>query len=78
MTIDARKATAKRFAEQLQVDPDELYAAAEAAWSNLNPQRVLFDHALSVAAVALRAAQQVRHGRRCGANCFIHCPRDGR
>jgi hypothetical protein len=57
---EARKAEAANFAAQLGLDPDELYEAAVAAWSNLNPQSVLFSHALSVAGVALRAAQEVR------------------
>lgn len=41
------------------VDPDALYEAAEAAWSNLNPQSVSFDYALSVAFVAIRAYNQI-------------------
>ena len=49
---------------QLGVDGDELHAAAEAVWSNLNPDRVLFTHALSVAGVALQAAKAVRDGCR--------------
>jgi hypothetical protein len=59
-----RKLTAANFGAQLGLDPDELYEGAMAAWSNLNPDRVPFDHALSVAGVALRAAQEVRNAAR--------------
>jgi hypothetical protein len=54
-----RKEQAARFAAQLGLNPEQLYAATDAVWSNLNPQTVSFDHALSVAAVALRAARDV-------------------
>ncbi len=57
---EQRKAEAARFAGQLDLDPAALYRAAEAAWSNLNPQSVPFGHALSVAGVALRAAMHPR------------------
>lgn len=60
MTIELRKKQARSFAEQLDLDPDALYRAAEAAWSNLNPQSVPFEHALSVAGVALRAVVHPR------------------
>jgi hypothetical protein len=56
----ARKDMAAAFAAGFDIDPDEAYAAADAAWSNLNPQSVPFSHALSVAVVALNAAQKVR------------------
>jgi hypothetical protein len=54
----ARRASVDRFAAQLGLDPDALARAADAAWSNLNPQSVLFESALSVAGVALQAAAQ--------------------
>jgi hypothetical protein len=53
---EVRQASAQRFADKLGLDGEALYRAALAAWSNLNPQSVPFDHALSVAAVALKAA----------------------
>lgn len=52
----AREAQARAFAAQLGVDPDQLVRAADAVWSNLNPDRVNYDTALSAAGVALRAA----------------------
>lgn len=63
MSIMDRRAMATAFGTGLGVDPDELYAAAEAAWSNLNPDSVSFSHAPSVAGVALLAAQKVRQTR---------------
>ena len=56
----SRKDMSRAFAENMGLDPDELHAAAWAAWSNLNPQSVPFSSALSVAGVALKAAQDVR------------------
>lgn len=56
-----RTAQAARLAAQLELDPDELDAAAIAVWSSLNPQATPYITALSVAAAALRA---VRHTRR--------------
>lgn len=58
-----RRAMAAAFAAQFGIDADEAYAAANAAWSNLNPQSVPFSSALSVAIVALDAAQKVREAR---------------
>lgn len=52
---EARRQQAARFAEQLGVDPAALFAGAMAAWSNLNPQTVSFEQALSVAGVVLAA-----------------------
>lgn len=57
---EQRKEQARQFAGRLNLDPDALYRAADAAWSNLNPQSVPFEHALSVAGVALRAAMHPR------------------
>jgi hypothetical protein len=54
----ARKDQARRFAGELGLDADALYAGADAAWSNLNPQSVRFEQALSVAAVVLLAARK--------------------
>lgn len=51
-----RRFQAENFARQLGIDPVALDRAAEAVWSNLNPQDVSYEQALSVAAVALRAA----------------------
>lgn len=59
----SRKAQSASFAETMGLDPDELHAAVWAAWSNLNPQSVPFSQALSVAGVALKAAQDVRQAR---------------
>lgn len=59
-----RADTAWRFAEQIGVDGDELLAAAMAVWSNLGPQSVTFNHALSVAGVALKAAMEARSASR--------------
>lgn len=72
----ARKDQAASFATQLGLDPDELYEGAVAAWSNLNPQSVLFSHALSVAGVTLRAAQEVRVKRRVGVAAFVDAYRE--
>lgn len=44
------------FARQLEIDPDGLYNATLAVWSNLNPQVTTFARAMSIAGVALRAA----------------------
>lgn len=55
-----RKALAACFAARLGVDPDELYAASDAVWSNLNPQSVPYGIALSAAGAALSAALRVR------------------
>lgn len=54
---EARRASAARLAEPLGLDGDALHAAALAVWSNLNPQTVTYERALSVAAVALAAAE---------------------
>jgi hypothetical protein len=51
-----REGQARRFAAQLGLDGDALLAGAVAAWSNLNPQTVAFERALSVAAAVLLAA----------------------
>ena len=59
---DDRREQAHRFAVELGLEGEPLYAAATAAWSNLNPQTVSFDTALSVAGVALRAAAAVSPG----------------
>jgi hypothetical protein len=63
MTINDRAhrdTQADSFAAQLGVDNVELRAAADAVWSNLNPDRVPYSRALSAAGVALRAAQKAR------------------
>jgi hypothetical protein len=52
-----RKDEAARFAAQLGLDGDELFAGAMAAWSNLNPQTVTFTRALSVAGAVLVGAR---------------------
>lgn len=52
----ARQAAAARLAQQLGLDGNALFHGAMAAWSNLNPQSVAFDRALSVAAAVLAAA----------------------
>lgn len=53
---ELRKDQARRFGAQLGIDGGALYRAAMASWSNLGPQSVTFDRALSVAGVALKAA----------------------
>lgn len=55
----ARRQSSDRFARQLGLAPEELWRAANAVWSNLNPDRHPFDRALSLAGVALRAAAEV-------------------
>lgn len=50
-----RRGQCDRLAVITGVDSASLYAGAMAAWSNLNPDRVSFDHALSVAAAVLQA-----------------------
>lgn len=55
---EKREETARAFARQIDVDPDQLVAAADAVWSNLNPDRTPYDRALSVAGVALSAAKK--------------------
>lgn len=52
-----RRDEVERFAAQLGLDADALDRAATAVWSNLNPQSVSFERALSVAGVALQAAR---------------------
>jgi hypothetical protein len=75
-----RKQAAASFAAQLGIDPAALYEGAIAAWSNLNPQSVPFEHALSVAGVVLRAARDVpraswRKCRYCHADIVSQGPR---
>jgi hypothetical protein len=53
---EARQGQAARFAAELGLDAEALYAGAMAAWSNLNPQSVAFELALSAAAAVLLAA----------------------
>lgn len=55
----ARYRKAATLAAQMGLDATQLTAAADAAWSNLNPKLVPYESALSVAAVALKAAQDV-------------------
>jgi len=50
-----RRDQAQRFAGELGINGDDLYQAAMAVWSNLNPQTVTFERALSVAGAALAA-----------------------
>lgn len=52
-----REASARAFAEQLRLNPGAL-AAADAVWSNLNPQTTRYNTALSAAGAALLAASQ--------------------
>ncbi len=54
---EAREAEAARLAVVIGVDADDLFAAAMAIWSNLNPQTVTFVTALSAAAAALAAVK---------------------
>jgi hypothetical protein len=54
---EARKAEAARLAVVISVDADDLFAAAMAIWSNLNPQTVTFVTALSASAAALAAVK---------------------
>lgn len=51
-----RMQAVRRAADQHKVGINALWRATHAVWSNLNPQSVNFDHALSVAIVALAAA----------------------
>lgn len=51
-----REASVRRAADRHQIGINALWRATHAVWSNLNPDRVNFDHALSVAIVALSAA----------------------
>ena len=60
---EARKAEAARLAVVIGVDADDLFAAAMAIWSNLNPQTVTFVTALSAAA-ALAAVKAGHHAAR--------------
>lgn len=53
-----RRDAARRFTRHLGIDPEALFRASMAVWSNLNPQSVTFEQALSVAGVALRAAAE--------------------
>jgi hypothetical protein len=46
----------RRAAESHQIGVNQLWRATHAVWSNLNPQSVNFERALSVAIVALKAA----------------------
>jgi hypothetical protein len=55
---ELRKDQARRFGAQLGIDGGALYRAAMASWSNLGPQSVTFDRALSVAGAALKAANE--------------------
>ena len=54
---EARQAEAARMAVVIGVDADDLFAAAMAIWSNLNPQPVTFVTALSAAGAALAAVK---------------------
>ena len=54
---EARQAEAARMAAVIGVDGDDLFAAAMAIWSNLNPQTVTFVTALSAATAALAAVK---------------------
>jgi hypothetical protein len=54
---EARKAEAARLAVVIGVDAGDLFAAAMAIWSNLNPQTVTFVTALSATAAALAAVK---------------------
>jgi hypothetical protein len=54
---EARQTEAARLAVVTGVDADDLFAAAMAIWSNLNPQTVTFVTALSAAAAALAAVK---------------------
>ena len=51
-----REGAVRRAAERHKIGINALWRATHAVWSNLNPQSVSFDRALSVAIVALRAA----------------------
>ena len=55
---ELRKDQARRFGAQLGIDGGALHRAAMASWSNLSPQSVTFDRALSVAGAALKAAKE--------------------
>ena len=59
-----RAMQAWRFADQLGVDREELRAAADAVWSNMNQMSTGYDRALSIAGVALLAAQRERETTR--------------
>lgn len=54
--LQARRMESDSFAAQLEIPKEALWAAANAVWSNLGPQQASFTHALSLAGVALRAA----------------------
>lgn len=56
VATEARKGQVRRAAERHQLGINQLWRASNAVWSNLNPQSVNFDRALSVAIVALLAA----------------------
>jgi hypothetical protein len=56
----ARQEQCHHLAERHELDGNALFAGAMAAWSNLNPQRVSFDYALSVALSVLLAVQEVQ------------------
>jgi hypothetical protein len=62
MTVASRRAEAAAFAEQMHLDPDQLFVAAEACWAQLNPQSKPFTSAVSMAAVALRAVDDLARG----------------
>jgi hypothetical protein len=59
-----RRRMSDLFAADLGLDPDELFAAANAIWSNLNPDRTDFVmKALSAAGSALAAVRRVQEAR---------------
>ena len=53
-----REDKARRFADQLGVNRSEMIVAADAVWSQLNPQSTHYDRALSIAGSVLVAVKR--------------------